>query len=209
MRRRWLLGTSVALAMIAASACSGSAGPTLGSGSSSTASHGEADGPVLVSLAGWATLRVPRRWHVTAFRGEPAAAYIPLDFVSTEQLSRVCPGKITQSCAAENWFAPGWTAPEGGFLVLWAHAELPSGPALAHVSGHRATIDGRPAKVWSGSATSACPPDTATEVAASISTSDLSGERLDMTACFGPHASSDDHASVLAMLNSLHRRYRT
>jgi hypothetical protein len=211
MKQLWLVGACIALAT-ATSACVNSHSPTPTSRhvvSSFSTSHAVAAGSVLVSLAGWATVRIPRQWRVTPFKGAPAPVYFPLDFVSTEQLPAACPGHISSSCAGQNWFAPGWTTPDGGVLILWAHAEFPSGPALAHVSGRRTTIDQRPAKVRSGPATGMCPPGTVAEIDAYISASGLTGERFDMRACFGRHSTSNDHTAVLAMFNSIHRKFRT
>ena len=213
MKPRRLVGTTVVIAAMAVSACSESADSHVGSGPMKAvkalkATQAQQGDSTLDSLAGLATVRVPGQWHLTAFRGESAPVYFPLDFVSTDQLPRVCPGKITESCAGKNGFPSGWKAPANGVLVLWSHAEFPTGPALAHVSGDVATIDGRPAKVRSGTATSACPPGAATEIDAYVSTAET-GERFDMTACFGPHATADTHKSVRTMLYSLRRTHRT
>jgi hypothetical protein len=213
------IGLAVAVLVPLLTACTSSTGSTrsisattstsVTSASGSATASDALGGSTVVSVAGWATVSIPRQWHVTPFRGEPAPVYFPLDFVSTEKLPPMCPGEITQSCAARNWFATGWAAPVGGVTVLWSHVEIPTGPTISNIDGRAATIDGRPAKVRSGAATSACLPGTATELDAYVSTSAQTGERFDMKACFGPHATRNDRASVIAMLNSLHRKYRT
>ncbi len=161
-------------ALPAASRLHSSAGPAPRSKSSDRA----VAGAETLSLARWATVRVPRRWIVTPFAGVPATVYFPLDFVSSDPLPRVCR--------------------RGGR----------TGIAFSTLPGHRVTIDHRPAKLYSGPATDTCPAGTATEIDAFVPAAGqlYPGERIDMHACLGASAAPADRAGVLGMLASLRIR---
>jgi hypothetical protein len=155
-------------------------------------------------------VRVPRHWIITHFTGVPGTVYFPLDFISSARLPGACArGASPSSCAGPNWFAPTWVTPAHGVLILWAHAEFPpSDPALVNLPGRRVTIDDRPAKLYSGRATDACPAHTDTEVDAFIRASgpNYPGERIDMRACLGANVTQADRSRVTAMLYSLRIR---
>jgi hypothetical protein len=104
------------------------------------------------------------------------------------------------------WFPPTWTTPDRGVLVLWSHAEYLTPPARQYWSslGRSASIDHRPARLRSGQSTAWCPTGAATELDAYVRTSArYPGDRVDMRACFGGHASSTDRHAVSEMLDSL------
>jgi hypothetical protein len=63
----------------------------------------------------------------------------------------------------------------------------------------------RPAKLWTGPATDRCPNGAHSEIDAHIRmyTHSHPGERLDMTACLGPHVAAVDHQAVYTMLATL------
>jgi hypothetical protein len=157
----------------------------------------------VVSLADVATVRAPSQWQVSPFVGQPAPVYSPLDFISTASLITKCSsGSSGSECrTAHSWFEPDWTAPTDGVIVQWSEEQIP-GSTLDTVPGKPVTIGGRPAKVWAGTATTACPPGTATELDAYISRAPT-GDHFEMKACFGPDASSQDTTSVHTMMNSL------
>ncbi len=215
MGPRWVVSVCLTLAATVACACtSSSAGPRPRRSAqpvpTSTSSGRAAAGVETLSLAGWATVRVPRRWIVTRFMGVPATVYFPLDFVSSRPLPAACRGGASPfSCAGPNWFAPSWTTPDRGVLILWARSEFPGrGPALANLPGHRVRIDHHAAKLYSGPATSSCPPGTRSEIDAFVHAAGPAypGERIDMDACFGANVAQADRARVRAMLASLRIR---
>jgi hypothetical protein len=161
-----------------------------------------------LSLSGWASVEAPARWHTTTYRGEPAAVYFPLRFLSSQQLTGPCAtGSASAACTTQNWFPDDWRTPADGVIVLWSHAEFPeaSGSGLSHAPGRRTTIDNRSAKVWSGAATSRCPAGAGTETDASVREVAHSspGDRFDMTACFGKGVTRQDRSAVGRMLHSL------
>ena len=168
-----------------------------------TAPRSESGDLVVITLAGSATVQVPDHWHVIPFLGQPAPVYFPIDFISTTSLATRCTsGGFGRECStAQNWFEPDWTAPSDGFVVLWAEAQIP-GSTLDDLPGNPAAIGGHPGKIWTGTATTACPPGTSRELDAYVSRTPTS-DRYEMNACFGPQASSQDEASVRSMLGSL------
>ena len=149
-------------------------------------------------------MQAPRRWFATRFQGAPAPAYFPILFLSSQRLPPGCtPGpRTTESCQAQNWFAPRWRTPQDGVLILWAKAEYPGkGPSLSVYPGRSITIDHHHARLYSGPSTGSCPPGSSTEIQAWIQEFGPlhPGERFDSNACLGPHTPAQDRADVLTM----------
>jgi hypothetical protein len=159
-----------------------------------------------ISLAGWASVQVPAGWHTTAYRGIPAPVFFPLRFVSSAQFAGPCAsGPMKAECTTKNWFPETWQPRPGEVIVLWSHSEVPGDSVLRHRPGARITIDRRPAKLWTGAATSKCPVTSGSEIDASIVEEPRSypGDGFDMTACFGPGANDQNREAVMRMLHSL------
>jgi hypothetical protein len=91
-------------------------------------------------------------------------------------------------------------------LLLWSHAEFPTGPGLSVLPGRPVVIDGRPAKVYAGPAMSECPAGASTEISAAIleAVHGHPGQRFQLTACLGPQASAGDRRDISTMLATLH-----
>jgi hypothetical protein len=150
------------------------------------------------------TVEAPAEWFETPFHGELGSVVFPLVFLGTKAFSGPCASGPSQAaCSANGWFPSDWTTPSNGVVVLWLETEFPDGD-LSQLPGQPTVIDGRPAKVWSGKATSACPAGAATETDAYIPPdAKAPGVRVDMTACVGASASASDRADVQTMLESL------
>jgi hypothetical protein len=117
-------------------------------------------------------------------------------------------GAAPAECTTRNWFPNDWQPPPHGVILLWTHAERPFGSALTTAPGKSTTIDHRPARVWSGPATSNCPSGTSSELDASVRAEPHSypGESFNMTACFGSATTSQDREDVDHLLHSLQIR---
>jgi hypothetical protein len=152
------------------------------------------------------TVQAPATWFALGYHGEPGTVVFPLVFLGTQGFSGPCAsGPPRQACSDKGWYPDDWTAPKDGVLVLWLETQFPDGPALSHLPGRTTVFDGRPAKVWSGGSTAACVAGTASEIDAYVARDDPndSGDRLDMSACFGSDAPAQDRAEVQAMLATL------
>lgn len=168
-------------------------------------------------VAAWSTYEllpgvsvdVPSSWHSADYLATPATVYFPIRFFSTADFGERCPGHPDeQSCMDQTWFAPGWSTPADGVLLLWSSAQLPpdGGTPLGHEKGDRTQIGGHAATVWKGQASAGCANGAATELDAAVitHTDESSGEHIDVIACFGPDAPAQVRADVDAMVRSLH-----
>jgi hypothetical protein len=193
------------LAVLAAG-CTGSTSSSVPPASATSSTAAPARTATLVLEEG-VTVQAPTDWFETPFRGSPGTVVFPLVFLSTEAFSGPCAsGKLQESCSDKGWFPADWVAPTDGLLVLWKETEFPGGPGLEQLDGQLATIDGHPAKIWSGKATTSCPTEASTEMDAFVSDESRGnpGVRWDMTACLGARPSDRDRAAVQTMLDSLH-----
>jgi hypothetical protein len=134
-----------------------------------------------------------------------------LRFWSSRRLGGPCAaGPPKLPCTTANWFADDWWTPADGVILLWSHIELPepAGVALTDKPGTPTTIDHRSAKEWTGPASPGCPAGAFTETDAWVNevAHSTSGDRFDLTACFGVTATSEDRSAVRRMLRSLHVR---
>ncbi len=202
MSRVWASALALALVVFGS-------GCTQASDSSNQGDAAISEGPwTTLSLNGLASVQVPARWYTTAYRGTAATVYFPSRFVSSIRFTGPCAsGRAQTVCTTQNWFPADWRTPTDGVIALWSHAEFPgtAGPALSTLPGKPTTIDRRPAKVWTGPATSRCATGADTEVDASVrqDAQGYPGERFDLTACLGPAATPQDRTDVLRMLRSL------
>jgi hypothetical protein len=143
----WIVAACCGLLL---SACGGSTG-SVGTATPAPSASSTLSSPSPV--AKWSTFRllpgvsadVPSSWQSADYLATPATVYFPLRFFSTSEFGARCPGHPDeQSCMDQTWFAPGWTTPSDGVLLLWSAAQFPSdgGTPLEHekATSQRSTV---------------------------------------------------------------------
>jgi hypothetical protein len=165
---------------------------------------------------GTASVVIPKRWFSAGYHGVVATVAAPIMFFSSAPIVTRCSKPTQRVCTSSDWFPRDVTTPTKGVLVSWLGIEMPTDAQWAVLPGRRIEIRHHIAKVYAGVSDDGCPVVTAREVRANVriptkpirngKTSEYSGERLEMTACFGSNASADDRAAVERMLHSLRIR---
>ncbi|MBE7195761.1 MAG: hypothetical protein INR66_25195 [Gordonia polyisoprenivorans] len=164
-------------------------------------------------LSGRARVRVPDGWQHIGYFGQIATVVFPVVFLTDGRLTGRCvTGPYAKRCTSSTWFAPHWKVPANGVLLDWLDVSIPGPqhqePRFPGTRGHAIVLARRPAKLYSGTATTSCPSSAASEIDLVIQRSrrGYPNSRLDMRACFGPRASLHTRQSVRYMIHSLQFR---
>jgi len=194
--RAWALGV-VAVAVVVAG-CTGSASQGL----RPTAGPSAATRTVQL-LPGW-SVQIPSSWYTAEPGGLTGTVVYDLLYVSSAKLEESCPPLTPSGKACARGVYEPVSPPSDGVVMLWVETQFDSGPDVDQMPGRAIVVDHYPAKVRTAVPGPPCSTGTAKELTAAVAIDPKDpGVRMQLTACFGPHASAQVHREVQKTLESL------